>query len=51
MGVGFRRRNSAKTQDIKRLEEERKKRSEIMEIPDTMARHKAIAENMALFGR
>ena len=51
MGAGFGRKNSSKTQDIKRLEEERKKRSEILAISDTMARHKAIVENMALFGR
>jgi hypothetical protein len=51
MGAGFGRKNLAKTQDTKRLEQEKKKRSEIMEIPDTIARHKAIAENMALFGR
>ena len=35
----------------KRLAEEQKKRSDIMSIQDTMARHKAISENMALFGR
>ena len=35
----------------KRLEEEHKKRSEILSIPDTRKRHKAIYENMALFGR
>ncbi len=35
----------------KRLEEEKKKRSEILQITDTMTRHKAISENMALFGR
>lgn len=35
----------------KRLAEEQKKRSEIMAIQDTMKRHKAISENMALFGR
>lgn len=35
----------------KRLEEEKKKRSEILSITDTMTRHKAISENMALFGR
>ena len=51
MGAGFGRKNSSKTRDIKRLEEEHKKRSEILAIPDTIARHKAIAENMALFGR
>ena len=51
MGAGFGRENSSKTRDIKQLEEEQKKRNEIMEIPDTMARHKAIAENLALFGR
>lgn len=33
----------------KRLENERKKRSEIMAIKDTAERHKKIAENMALF--
>ena len=51
MGAGFGRKNPAKKQDIKRLEEEKKKRSEILAIPDIRARHKAIAENMALFGR
>ena len=51
MGAGLGRENSSKTRDIKQLEEEQKKRNEIMEIPDTMARHKAIAENLALFGR
>lgn len=51
MGAGFGRKNSSKTRDIKRLEEEHKKRSEILAIPDTIARHKAIAGNMALFGR
>lgn len=35
----------------KRLEEEKKKRSEILSIPDTRTRHKAIYENMKLFGR
>ncbi len=35
----------------KRLETEKKKRSEILAIQDTMARHKAIYENMALFRR
>lgn len=35
----------------KRLEEEKKKRSEILEIQDTRARHRAIYENMALFER
>ena len=44
--------NPIMVQDYKRrLESEKKKRSEIMEIQDTMARHKAISENMALFGR
>lgn len=51
MGAGFGCKNSSKTRDIKRLEEEHKKRSEILAIPDIRARHKAIAENMALFGR
>ena len=51
MGAGFGRKNTAKTRDIKRLEEEQKKRSEILAIPDIRARHKAIAENMELFGR
>lgn len=51
MGAGFGRKNSSKTRDIKRLEEEQKKRSEILAIPDTTERHKAISENMALFGR
>ncbi len=35
----------------KRLEAEKKKRSEILAIKDTRARHKAIYENMALFER
>lgn len=35
----------------KRLEKEQKKRSEIMAIKDVKVRHKAISENMALFGQ
>lgn len=37
--------------DVERLEEEKKKRSEIMAIQDTKERHKAIFENMSLFRR
>jgi hypothetical protein len=51
MGAGFGCKNSSKTRDIKGLEEEQEKRSEILAIPDIRARHKAIAENMELFGR
>lgn len=50
MEASFGHKNLVKKQDIKRLEE-KKKRSEILAIPDIRARHKAIAENMALFGR
>lgn len=46
----FERENPATVQTYKRrLEEEKKKRSEILAIEDTMARHKAIYENMELF--
>ena len=51
MEASFGRKNPAKKQDIKRLAEEQKRRSEIMAIQDTTERHKAISENMALFGR
>lgn len=44
--------NPATARDYKkRLESEKKKRSEIMSIENWKARHKAILENMALFGR
>lgn len=51
MEASFGRKNPVKKRNVERLAEEKKKRSEIMEISDTRARHKAIAENMALFGR
>ena len=51
MEASFRRKNPVKKRNVERLAKEKKKRSEIMGISDTMARHKAIAENMALFGR
>ena len=48
----FERQNPMTAREYKRqLEEEKKKRSEILAIPNTRARHKAIYENMALFGR
>jgi len=50
--IDFERQNPMTAKDYKkRLEEEKKKRSEILAIQDTRARHKAIYENMALFGR
>ena len=48
----FERQNPTMAREYKkRLENERKKRSEIMAIKDTAERHRKIAENMALFGR
>lgn len=48
--IDFESKNPTTAMDYKkRLEEEKKKRSEILSIPDTRARHKAIYENMALF--
>lgn len=48
--AGFEYENPITTRDYKkRLEEEKKKRSEILSIPDTMTRHKAISENLSLF--
>lgn len=50
--IDFERQNPMTAKDYKkRLDEEKKKRSEILSIPDTRSRHKAIYENMALFGR
>ena len=50
--IDFECQNTQTARDYKKqLEEEKKKRSEIMAIQDTMKRHKAISENMALFGR
>ena len=46
METSFGRKNPVKKRNVERLAEEKKKRSEIMEISDTMARHKAIAENI-----
>ena len=51
MEASFGRKKKTKKQDVKRLEEEKKRRSEILSIQDTTERHKAISENMALFGR
>lgn len=50
MGASLGHKKPKKTRDVERLAEEKKKRSEILAIPDTRERHKAIAENMALFG-
>ena len=47
--TSFGHKNSKTSRDIKRLMEEKKKRSEIMEIQDTKERHKEILENIALF--
>lgn len=49
--TSFAHKNTKTSRDIKRLMEEKKKRSEIMEIWDTRERHNAIYENMALFRR
>lgn len=51
MGASLGHKKPKKTQDVERLVEEKKKRSEILAIPNTRERHKAISENMALFGR
>lgn len=49
MGASLGHKKPKKTRDVERLVEEKKKRSEILAIQDTMARHKAIYENMRLF--
>ena len=51
MGASLGHKKPKKTRDVERLVEEKKKRSEILAIQDTMERHKAIYENMALFKR
>lgn len=51
MGASLGHKKPKKTRDVERLVEEKKKRSEILAIQDTMERHKAIYENMALFRR